>query len=145
MEKTEQRAPFASWSILELMGHRRLAGYVQEVELAGQGLLRIDIPSEPPVTQFYGVASVYCLTPTTEEVARAVAAQMSPQPVHPWELPKHPELPGPFVDEDAGDEDEDEIRICDTCDKDVTSGGVDTADGRFLCDECAAKEATPLP
>lgn len=36
---------FESWAILELMGHRRLAGYVREITLAGAGMLRIDVPS----------------------------------------------------------------------------------------------------
>lgn len=35
---------FSSWAILELMGHRQRAGLVQEVELFGGKLLRIDIP-----------------------------------------------------------------------------------------------------
>ena len=39
---TTQAAPFEGWAILELMGHRRLAGYVREVELAGAGVLRLD-------------------------------------------------------------------------------------------------------
>jgi hypothetical protein len=39
---------FKGWAILELMGgHRRLAGYVQEVELAGHGMLRVDVPRHP--------------------------------------------------------------------------------------------------
>ena len=83
----EAREKFASWAILELMGHRRLAGFVQEADLAGVGLLRIDIPCEPPATQFYGAGSVYCLTPTTEATARAVAAMCAPAPVSRWELP----------------------------------------------------------
>lgn len=35
---------FEGWAILELMGHRRLAGYVSECEVAGTKLLRIDVP-----------------------------------------------------------------------------------------------------
>lgn len=79
--------PFAAWAILELMGHRRLAGFVQEVEVAGHGMLRIDIPAEIPTTQYYSVGSVYCMTPTTEAIARRVAAGLQPEPVHRWELP----------------------------------------------------------
>jgi hypothetical protein len=93
--------PFAGWAILELMGHRRLAGYVREVELAGTGLLRLDVPDptlqgvaldplDPEcwsATQFYSPAALYCLTPTTEDVARKVAAGSDPAPVKRWELP----------------------------------------------------------
>jgi len=55
------------------MGHRKLAGHVSEVTIAGSAMLRLDVPSEPPVTQFYGGSAIYCITPTTEELARQVA------------------------------------------------------------------------
>lgn len=37
-------------------------------------------------TQFYGVSAIYCITPVTEEVARAVASANQPEPVARWEL-----------------------------------------------------------
>lgn len=86
--------PFEGWAVLELMGHRRIAGKLTE-QTGGcfAGLLRIDIPGPGPgeaivATQFYSSAAVYCITPTTEEIARAVAAKSQPEPVHEWELPK---------------------------------------------------------
>ena len=77
------------WVILELMGHRRLAGTMTEVELAGGKFLRLDSPGPDGVyaTQFYAPAAVYCITPTTEEIARNVAASSQPAPVQRWELP----------------------------------------------------------
>lgn len=91
---------FAEWAILELLGHRRLAGHVSEASIAGSSFLRIDIPAadgEPPVTQYYAPASVYALTPTTEDIARRAAALSRPAPVSRWELaaaptPATPEL-----------------------------------------------------
>lgn len=82
-------APFADWVILELMGHRRLAGYLTEVEIAGRGFLRLDMPTgdETSATQLYNPASVYAITPTSEETARAVARLSQPAPVQRWELP----------------------------------------------------------
>ncbi len=77
------------WCILELMGHRRLAGLVSEVKIAGQGFLQIDIPDLDPdnwTTQFYAPSSVYGITPTTEEIATTVATQSASRPVHTWEL-----------------------------------------------------------
>lgn len=81
---------YAQWSILELLGHRRLAGFVSEQEIAGKGFLRIDVPGpdDTTVTQFYSPDSVYGLTPTTEDVARRVAAISKPAPVSRWELPE---------------------------------------------------------
>lgn len=81
---------FEGWAILELMGHRRLAGYVREVELAGGGVLRIDIPKpegDGATTQFYSPAALYCLTPCSEEIARGFAERTQPAPVQRWELP----------------------------------------------------------
>lgn len=81
-----EKTKFEEWAVLELMGHRRLAGKVSEQTIGGAALIRIDIPSEPPVTQFYGGASVYCITPTTEEIARAVAKDLQVGPVSRYEL-----------------------------------------------------------
>lgn len=78
---------FESWAILELMGHRRLAGKVTEQEIGGTNMIRIDVPGDPPATQFYSSAAIYCITPTTEEIARQVAASSRPEPVAQWELP----------------------------------------------------------
>lgn len=81
---------FAHWAIVELMGHRRLAGYVEEVELFGGKMMRLDVPSDPPATQFYGSSAIYCVTPTTEELARAFAQSRGPRPVERYELPALP-------------------------------------------------------
>lgn len=74
---------FDEWVILELMGHRRLAGRLTEQEIAGKGLLRLQMDD---ATQFYSPAAVYCITPTSEETARAVMAANRPEPVQRWEL-----------------------------------------------------------
>lgn len=73
---------FQGWVILELMGHRRLGGYVREQEIAGQAFLRIDIPGEDgefAATQYYGASAIYCMTPTTEEIAKMLAVNARPR------------------------------------------------------------------
>jgi hypothetical protein len=99
---------FGGWVILELMGRRRLTGYLSEQEIAGRAFLRIDIPGEPPVTQFYGAEAVYCITPTTEETARNAAALNQVAPIHRWELPPAGPAVRPgdeeYVDADIADE-----------------------------------------
>ncbi|MGE5590980.1 MAG: acetyltransferase [Bacillota bacterium] len=84
----EIKATFAEWAILELMGHRRLAGHVTEQEIAGASFIRIDVPGVDATvaTQFYAPVAIYAITPTTEEVARAVASANQPEPVTRWEL-----------------------------------------------------------
>ena len=118
----EQEQSFDKWAIVELMGHRKLAGRATEQVVAGQAFLRIDVPevqhdrcacghresehneatacevpycnclgqSIPGVissfTQFYGVNSVYCLTPVSEETARRAASSYAQRPVQEYQL-----------------------------------------------------------
>ena len=88
MENADEK--YQGWVILELMGHRRLTGYLTEQEIAGRAFLRIDVPTEPPATQFYGAEAVYCITPTTEELARKAAQLGRVAPIQRWELPAAP-------------------------------------------------------
>lgn len=105
--------PFEGWAIIELMGHRRLAGYVREEPHFGTSMLRIDVPGPegaPIATQFYGGGSIYCVTATTEEMARRVALSNQPEPVRQWELRT---LPAPdraesYDRDDDGDGDTDD-------------------------------------
>lgn len=119
---------YEGWAILELMGHRKLAGYLSEQTIGGSAFVRIDVPNHctgisanwcpihgdckcphPDVerndpacplhseksnhgdsnvaTQFYAPSAIYCITPTTEDLARKVAAGCQPAPVTRWELP----------------------------------------------------------
>lgn len=82
---------FDEWAIVELMGHRKLAGRVSEAPLGRGELFRLDVPdglmSDRFVTQFYGWSSVYCMTVTDELAARKFAVMHQPTPVHRWELP----------------------------------------------------------
>ena len=88
-EKTAAaREPFKQWGILELMGHRKAAGLVQEVELFGVKMLRIDIPpgdrDPQPLSQIYGGSAIYCLTIVDEETAKAFAQHSRDKPLEVW-------------------------------------------------------------
>lgn len=94
------------WAVLELMGHRRLGGYVTEATIFGVAMCRIDIPAvgeTAAATQFYGGAAIYALTPTTEAIARAVAESFRPAPVERWQLPalEAPRSRGGYEDDDV--------------------------------------------
>lgn len=79
---------YDGWAILELMGHRKLAGRISEATIGGHPMLRLDTPSAVgEVTQFYSAAAVYCITPCDEATARKVSDAYRPQPVSPFELP----------------------------------------------------------
>lgn len=56
------------FAVVEVFGHRRLAGRIMEVEKYGTKLLRIDIPKDGKfesgfTSQMYGGASIFSLTP----------------------------------------------------------------------------------
>src|SRR5262245_13482179 len=108
-----EETPIDQWCILELMGHVRLAGCITEESHFGVALGRIDIPTaagDGYTTQYFGGASIYRLTPTTEEIARSVAAHSQPRPVQSWELPRPQMLE---ADPNKADMDEDEQLLAD--------------------------------
>ena len=75
--------PFNGWAVVELMGHRVVAGHVSQARIAGNEMLRVDIHWRDPargirVTQFYSGAAIYCLTPCSEEEARKQAGFFEP-------------------------------------------------------------------
>lgn len=82
--------PFHGWVILELMGHRRLVGWLQERTIAGASFLQLNAPTKDGnvVTQIYSASAVYCITPTTQDVVEAMAGRNEPEPIRPYELPR---------------------------------------------------------
>lgn len=114
------------WAVLELMGHRKLAGYVQETTLAGAGMLRIDVclpaddtelaESERPAfdddgaplkvlaSQMYSPSAVYCLTPCERDTCLLLTRRYQPEPVTRWELPRAAEPAEPDYEPDEAEE-----------------------------------------
>ncbi len=103
-------ASFSGWAILELMGHRQRPGFVEEVELAGGKLLRVDIPAADGsvmASELYGCAAIYCLRPVTEEVARDAAKRMGDvRPLRPVDYRSREESLPHFQAAPAADMDE---------------------------------------
>jgi len=91
-QPTAEEKGFEGWALLELMGHRKMAGRLTEVTIGGGAFIRIDVFSgkdkKAMATQFYRPDAVYCITPTTEEIARAYAQKCQPEPVTRYELPE---------------------------------------------------------
>ena len=93
------------WGILELTDRRRLAGFLQEVEMAGSRVLRVDIYREGDshcLTQFYTSQAIYCITPCTKPTALELTTLMEdPEPLAPWEMSPAAPMP-PYDDEMFG-------------------------------------------
>jgi hypothetical protein len=78
----EERKPFEIWAVIELFGHKQVAGRVTEEPLFGTALLRVDVPAVsewPAHTKYFGGTSIYAVHPCSEEVARATAERLAEQ------------------------------------------------------------------
>ena len=77
---------YHGWAIVEQMGFRKTVGRVDEVEMYGTKMLRLDIPTLDGgfVTRFCGGPSLYQVSPLEEAVALEMAKHQSdPRPVQP--------------------------------------------------------------
>jgi hypothetical protein len=71
------------------MGHQTFAGRITEQTIGGASLVRIDVPAtddRPAFTKMFGVSSIYCLTPTTEETARMKAGALRKSPIDTFDI-----------------------------------------------------------
>lgn len=75
---TAEQSGFASWAVLELFGHQRIAGQVTEVPLAGTSFLRVDVPEtahREAYSRIFGAGAIYGILPCTEAQAREMLEQ----------------------------------------------------------------------
>lgn len=80
---------FEEWAIVEMFGHQRIAGRVSEQQVGGCSFVRVDVPGDngkPGFTKLIGQGSIYAITITDEESARAVAAYIKPEPMDKWSI-----------------------------------------------------------
>ena len=116
MSENENTDKLRTHAVIELMGHQRIAGWVEEIEIAGAGFLRVDVPATtqgPGFTRLVSPKSVYAITPCVEETALRVAEHCRAAPFQAWELgvPERPALPARAHEdepEDFDDQDDDE-------------------------------------
>lgn len=93
---------FREYCVVEIMGHKKFAGLVTEQAVGGASFVRVDVPEVetsagqklPAFTKLFGAASIYCLSPCTEETARAFAATIRSESFSKYEAPrlKAPEM-----------------------------------------------------
>lgn len=91
MSQTEEK--FDCWAIVEIMGHKKFAGRVTEQTIGGTSFVRVDVPEIsdpklPPFTKLFGAGSIYCISPCTEETAKAFAAKIRSESFYSYEAPR---------------------------------------------------------
>ena len=80
---------FECWALVELFGHKKMAGKIQEQDIAGIGFIRIDVPETKGMdgfTKYLSPSSIYGITPVDEEHARAAVQAWCTVPVDPFDV-----------------------------------------------------------
>ena len=113
---TQTVTKFEEWAVVEIMGHKRFAGLVTEQAVGGTSFVRIDVPQIelktgdvlPAFTKLFGAASIYCISPCTEETAKAFAASIRAEGFSRYEAPRLTQKDplDDFDDDPIGDDDE---------------------------------------
>lgn len=86
---------FDGYAVVELFGHQRIAGRVSEQVIAGQGFIRVDVPTIGEMkgfTRLFGPGAIYSIIPTDEEVVQRVLFHIRPRPIEPFYLKSKEEI-----------------------------------------------------
>lgn len=92
---SDKGAQVGMWAIVELFGHQRIAGFMTEQVVAGQGFVRIDVPEVPAAhgegkvaahSKMFGAGAIYAINPVDEAIATAAATTIRHAPVSAYGL-----------------------------------------------------------
>lgn len=80
-----------TWAIVEIMGNKKIAGLATTEVFGSTSMLRVDVPetkSNQAFTQYYGMSSLYCISPVDRETAIKMVESLSIKPPIAWEINK---------------------------------------------------------
>lgn len=86
----ESNKSFEEWAVVDVMGHQRYVGHVTEQVIAGAGFVRVDVPAADGSIAFsklIGTASIYAISPVSEEIARTMASRSHQTPISRYDIP----------------------------------------------------------
>lgn len=73
-----------TWVVIELFGHKVIAGYMSKDESLGAPLVRVDVPATkdfPSFTRHYNPGAIYSISYVSEGAAKIAAESLSENPV----------------------------------------------------------------
>lgn len=86
MTQTEK---FDIWALIELFGHSRMAGRVQERTIGSAAFLQVDVPEtkkHPAFSRLLNPSAIYAINPLDEETARHYAETINSAPIKSWDI-----------------------------------------------------------
>ena len=77
-----------SWALVELFGHQRIVGYLSQQTFGTGVLFRVDVPDllkdgkkvRDGFTRYFGLSSIYSITPCTESMVRQMLPHVDGTP-----------------------------------------------------------------
>lgn len=83
-----------AWALVELFGHQRIVGYLSQQTFGTGVLFRVDVPDllkegkrvRDGFTRYFGLSSIYSITPISEEMVRELLPSCSGTPTRPMGL-----------------------------------------------------------
>jgi len=84
--------PLKCWALVELMGHQRIAGEIEERAFGSTVMLQVNVPETlelPAFTRLLSFSAIYAINPCEEEVARHAAASIREMPILNYDMAVH--------------------------------------------------------
>lgn len=90
----EKDAELKSWALVELFGHQRIVGFLSQQTFGTGVLFRVDVPDllkdgkrvRDGFTRYFGLSSIYSITPVSEDVVRQLLPTCDGTPARPLGL-----------------------------------------------------------
>ena len=94
VETPEEQPELKSWALVELFGHQRIVGFLSQQTFGSAVLFRMDVPDllkegkvvRQGFTRYFGVSSIYSITPVSEQVVRDLLPSIDGTPARPMGL-----------------------------------------------------------
>lgn len=83
-----EQQKLSSWALVEIFGHQRIVGFLSEQTVGTGVLLRVDVPDltkngkmvRKGFTRYFGLSSIYSITPVDEATVRALLPNIDGTP-----------------------------------------------------------------